>query len=399
MTRSALTVSSADKDAAEIGDLCRKARGSLIDSVRFAIACGQRLTAKKASLPHGAWLPWLKANAEVLGFDSRRTASRLIALAENGASTSHLDEVGALTISRQLWGNNEDDEHNRDVDLDSLLRDEVGELTPRARQFIREVRAEKVEKMRAVRDAREAALGNRQFALPDKRYGVIYADPPWLFETWSDAGKADTSADNHYPTCALGEIMCLNVPSISADDCALFLWATAPMLPHALEVMDAWGFKYVTHVMWAKDRTGTGYWFLNKHELLLLGARGDVPPPAMGTRWSSVVEARRGRHSEKPEAFYELIETYFPNLPKIELYARVARPGWEVWGLEAPEKENATSTRRAPEAVAIREGRDHDPIPPEMRNPTTGVDGRADRICLKALGRTKTNHLKGARDG
>lgn len=68
----------------------------------------------------------------------------------------------------------------------------------------------------------------------------------------------------------------------------------------------------------------------------MVGTRGNIPAPAPGTQWRSVIEAPRGRHSEKPEKAYELIESYFPNLPKIELNARKARPGWDAWGFEAP---------------------------------------------------------------
>jgi N6-adenosine-specific RNA methylase IME4 len=97
-------------------------------------------------------------------------------------------------------------------------------------------------------------------------------------------------------------------------------------------------FTYKTCAVWSKDRIGTGYWFRNKHEILLVGTRGKVPAPAMGTQWPSLILAPLGRHSEKPEAFGEMIESYFPTLPKIELHARgvVSRPGWDVWGLEAP---------------------------------------------------------------
>jgi N6-adenosine-specific RNA methylase IME4 len=100
--------------------------------------------------------------------------------------------------------------------------------------------------------------------------------------------------------------------------------------------MRAWGFAYKTHLCWRKDRQGTGYWFRNEHELLLLGTRGHVPAPAMGAQWGSVIEAPALRHSAKPEAVYELIEGYFPTLAKIELNARQHRPGWVAWGLEAP---------------------------------------------------------------
>jgi N6-adenosine-specific RNA methylase IME4 len=190
-----------------------------------------------------------------------------------------------------------------------------------------------------VRRARlEAELGTRQRALPDKRYGVILADPPWRFEPYSRVTGMDRAAENHYPTSPLAEIKALDVESIAAADCVLFLWATAPMLPQAIEVMKAWGFAYKTCAVWSKDRIGTGYWFRNKHEILLVGTRGKVPAPAMGTQWSSLIQAPVGRHSEKPEAFCEMIESYFPTLPKIELHARgvMSRPGWDVWGLEAP---------------------------------------------------------------
>jgi N6-adenosine-specific RNA methylase IME4 len=145
----------------------------------------------------------------------------------------------------------------------------------------------------------------------------------------------DRSADNHYPTSDLEVIAARDVPSIAADNCALFLWATVPMLPQALYVMDKWGFRYKSQVVWVKDRIGTGFWFRNKHELLLLGTRGRVPCPAPGTQWPSVIVAPRSRHSSKPDVFFELIEAYFPNLSKIELNRRgPARTGWSAWGNE-----------------------------------------------------------------
>lgn len=183
---------------------------------------------------------------------------------------------------------------------------------------------------------RERDLACRQEALPDRRYGVIYADPEWRFEVYSRDTGMDRAADNHYPTSGTDAICARPVAGIAADDCALFLWATVPMLPDALRVMSAWGFDYKSHCIWAKDRIGTGYWFRNQHELLLVGTRGSIPAPAMGTQIASLVDAPVSAHSEKPIAFYELIEGYFPNLPKIELNARASRPGWDAWGYEAP---------------------------------------------------------------
>jgi N6-adenosine-specific RNA methylase IME4 len=201
------------------------------------------------------------------------------------------------------------------------------------------------EEKRERRTAREAELGAAQtagnLALPDKRYGVILADPEWRFEPYSRETGMDRAADNHYPTSTTEVIAARPVARIAADDCVLFLWATAPMLPDALSVMPAWGFKYRTNFTWAKDRIGTGYWNRNKHEHLLVGVKGSVPAPAMGNQWESLLAGDVREHSVKPDWQYALIEAYFPNLPKIELNARHSRPGWDRWGFDAPIAEAA----------------------------------------------------------
>jgi N6-adenosine-specific RNA methylase IME4 len=189
-----------------------------------------------------------------------------------------------------------------------------------------------------LRAKRERELAKYQRALPDERYGVIVADPEWRWEPWSRETGMDRAADNHYPTSAVMTIALRQVESIAAEDCVLFLWATVPMLPHALTVMAHWGFNYKSHHIWLKDKIGLGYWNRNRHELLLIGTRGNVPAPAPGTQWCSVIEAPRGAHSEKPEIFLRMIEEHYPNLPKIELNRRgPARPGWDAWGNEAEE--------------------------------------------------------------
>jgi N6-adenosine-specific RNA methylase IME4 len=180
----------------------------------------------------------------------------------------------------------------------------------------------------------EIELGARQCALPDQRC-VIYADPPWKFPVYN-RGTSTKLADDHYPVMDLDAIKTLAVTTIAASDSVLFLWATAPMLIEAFEVIETWGFSYKSGLVWAKDRIGTGYWTRNKHEHLLIATRGTIPAPAPGTQRPSLIEAPAGRHSEKPAVFYDLIEAYFPTLPKVELFARSARPGWSCWGAEAP---------------------------------------------------------------
>ena len=218
------------------------------------------------------------------------------------------------------------------------------------------LRVERQAEKKARRETRERDLGAKQRALPDKRYGVIYADPEWRFEPFSRDSGMDRAADNHYPTSPLDEIKARPVADIAADDCVLFLWATAPMLPQALEVMAAWGFRYASNLVWKKPRLGTGYWARNRHEHVLIGVRGQPPAPAMGTQPGSVFEAFDDLpHSQKPETVHRLVECSWPSLPKIELNARRARPGWDTWGNEAPEGETAAEdTESRGETIAGR---------------------------------------------
>jgi len=172
-----------------------------------------------------------------------------------------------------------------------------------------------------------------EIAPPPADYSVIYADPPWRYEFAPDDMR---SVEAHYPTMETEEIKgYLAAKGVRvAPDAILFLWATAPKLEDALDVMRAWGFRYRTNMAWVKDGIGTGIWFRGKHELLLLGVRGSPRPPAPADRPPSVLEAPRGEHSEKPEAVYEIIERMTPGARRIELFARRRRPGWDALGLE-----------------------------------------------------------------
>jgi N6-adenosine-specific RNA methylase IME4 len=220
--------------------------------------------------------------------------------------------------------------------LAALPKESQADLIARAKdgEKVSAKAAAKKEKRAAKEAALAQATGEASKALGTKLYGVIYADPPWRFEPYSRDTGMDRAADNHYPTMTLADIKALHVPA--ADDAALFLWATAPMLPEALAVMAEWGFTYRSHLIWTKDRAGTGYWFRNRHELLLVGTRGKIPAPAPGENCDSVQAFDRGPHSAKPHAFAEIIEEMFPNAARLEMFARAPRLGWDTWGNEAP---------------------------------------------------------------
>ena len=302
-------------DAVQIGELYRKARQSIVDSVYYTLECGRKLRVKKIAIGHGNWLNWLETNRDILGFEED-AAERMMRLATKlpySALARNMTEAEALAISRQTWGH--------------------------------EAKAEQLEQARERRAQRERDLGGKICALPDKQYGVIYADPEWEFETYSEAGKLMSNPDNHYSTSSLTDIMARadGIEDIAANDCVLFLWSTVPRLEGAMNVINHWGFEYKSAICWIKDKWANGYWCRGLWEPLLIATRGAVVAPAPGQQMPSVVYAPRGRHSEKPDQFADLIMQQFPNVPKIELNARKRRDGWDSWGLEVPNDEQQTS--------------------------------------------------------
>lgn len=189
---------------------------------------------------------------------------------------------------------------------------------------------------------RERDLGQKQIAAPEGKFGVIVEDFEWDYEVRKRETGMDRHAANHYETASDAhtpeEIIERTKERFecAADDVVLWMWATVPHLAIAIEVMRLRGFKYVSHYIWRKDRIITGWWSRVKHEIVLIGVKGKPPCPAPGTQWQSVLDGDLGEHSAKPECFLEMIEQYFPTLPKIELNRRgAARPGWAAWGNEA----------------------------------------------------------------
>lgn len=197
-------------------------------------------------------------------------------------------------------------------------------------QAAKEIRAKKTEARSQERIEKIIEISKGNIDLSTSRtFPVIYADPPWRYEHCSTDNR---QIENHYPTMDLGEICCLPVSDLSTSDSILFMWATSPKLSESLEVIKSWGFEYRTCAVWDKKKIGMGYYFRQQHELLLIATKGSIPVPPPHARPSSVVSIDRSKHSEKPDEFYEIIEAMYPDLPKIELFSRNKREGWEVWG-------------------------------------------------------------------
>jgi N6-adenosine-specific RNA methylase IME4 len=171
-----------------------------------------------------------------------------------------------------------------------------------------------------------------------KRYGVIYADPPWTFATYSVKGKG-RSPEAHYDCMSLEELEKLPVGDWAAPDSVLLLWATDPLLDKAFELIRAWGFTYKTvGFYWVKLNksgrgffTGLGFWTRANPEPCLLATKGR--PKRLASDVAKLVVSPRREHSRKPDEIYERIERLAPG-PYLELFARTARPGWDAWGAE-----------------------------------------------------------------
>jgi N6-adenosine-specific RNA methylase IME4 len=181
--------------------------------------------------------------------------------------------------------------------------------------------------------AAQLAATTKALSVGERRWPVILADPPWDFQVYA-LDKQTSHPTHHYPVMPHDKICALPVAELAADDCVLFLWTTSPLWRKAFEVLDAWGFEYKTNLVWDKEKPGMGYWVRGQHELLLLATKGHPPLPRTENMPISVIRERRREHSRKPEASYALIERMFPDLPKLELFARQTRPGWDVWGNE-----------------------------------------------------------------
>jgi N6-adenosine-specific RNA methylase IME4 len=176
---------------------------------------------------------------------------------------------------------------------------------------------------------KEISEGNKSLDGNEKKYSVIYADPPWKYDfSFSDS----RAIEEHYPTMELEEIMALPVCDLSAEHSIIFLWCPSAFTMKAGKVMEAWGFEYRTQMVWVKPSIGPGQWVRQQHELLLIGVKGKIPTPEGSDRPASVIVAPREEHSKKPDIVYDLIEKMYPELDRIELFARQQHPGWDVWG-------------------------------------------------------------------
>ena len=188
--------------------------------------------------------------------------------------------------------------------------------------------------------------------LPNKKYQVIYADPPWDYGGKMQYDKTTIKGENigfekkiflssagfKYPTLKLKQLKTLDVKSIADDDCILFMWTTGPQLANSVELGEAWGFDYKTVAfVWDKMIHNPGRYTLSQTEFVLVFKKGKIPQPRGARNVRQMVAVPRGKHSEKPIEVIKRITKMFPQQDKIELFARNNFVGWDNWGLEVPD--------------------------------------------------------------
>lgn len=172
-------------------------------------------------------------------------------------------------------------------------------------------------------------------------FKTILADPPWRFTNRTGKVAPEHRRLDRYSTMSLKSIASLPVSEVASKDAHLYLWVPNALLPDGLSVLESWGFRYVSNIVWAKrrkdggpDGRGVGFYFRNVTELLLFGVRGSMRTLRPARSQVNIIETRKREHSRKPDEQYELIESCSPG-PFLEMFARYPRDGWRVWGDES----------------------------------------------------------------
>jgi N6-adenosine-specific RNA methylase IME4 len=288
-------------------------------------ATGEKFDPPFASASANLRRPNAEAASRLLNIGTRSIETARTVIREGVPELQHAVERGVVSVSAA-------------ADVATLAAGEQAEVVARGRREIlrkaQEIRAEMTEERRAQRIAKAVELSARSGPLPhDRKYPLLYADPPWRYDFSMTSTRA---IEANYPTLELEQICALPVSDLAAPTAILFLWVPPPILEKGFTVIRAWGFQYCTGAVWRKDKIGAGFYFRQQHEHLLVASRGDMPAPPPPSRPPSVLDAPRREHSRKPDEAYELIERMYPELAKIELFARGTREGWAAWGNEAP---------------------------------------------------------------
>jgi N6-adenosine-specific RNA methylase IME4/DNA-binding XRE family transcriptional regulator len=215
---------------------------------------------------------------------------------------------------------------NIEAKASNEVKQKLSSGTMSINEAYKEIKKEEVElKRKEIRDTFE----KQDVEVKDKKYRIIYADPPWKYGNSMPLGT--TEPQDYYLLMDTMDICAMPIKDITEKDAVLFLWSTSPHLPEALEVAKAWGFTYKTTFIWDKIKHNMGHYNSVRHEILLVCTKGACTPDVKRL-FDSVVSEERTEHSKKPNVFREIIETIYTYGNKIELFARESPEGWDVFG-------------------------------------------------------------------
>lgn len=307
-----------------------------LDAARFALAEAKTLSQTKAILDTAAAAE-VYARRQKLSQESIDLAHEIktYALCKLGemlsAAPKNVGMVGRVFSGNEVVPLKDDTPTLADLGIDKKTSATAQKMAALPREQQAAIARQETSVTKALR-AEKAAEIAREVSLPDAKYRVIYADPPWSYG--NNQPDYHTEQRDHYPVMALRDICALPVEQLCEDNAVLFLWVTSPILEESFDVVRAWGFRYKATFVWDKVKHNMGHYNSVRHEFLLICTRGSGVPE-VPRLFDSVVTQERSAHSAKPEVFYEIIETLYPSGRKLEMFARSERAGWDGYGHQA----------------------------------------------------------------
>ena len=212
---------------------------------------------------------------------------------------------------------------------ESSAAQKLASLPKRVYKQVRDGLASRTE---AFRNLRRDQVQREVAAMPEGKYRVFYADPPWKYGDQLTENYGGTKF--HYPSMTITDLCAMPIKDLAFDDAVLFIWVTSPILPECFAVIEAWGFKYKASFVWDKVRHNMGHYNSVRHEFLLICTRGSCLPDSNKLTDSVQSIERTTKHSQKPERFREIIDEMYSTGRRLELFARMEIEGWSHWGNE-----------------------------------------------------------------